>query len=313
MFHITIVKRINMNHFSSHILMTYPKNFRSNELTLNDNTFQKNTSNLSNGEINIKAIEEFELLKNKIESEGVKVTVFKDERDVDTPDAVFPNNWISFHKGNKAITYPMFAKNRRLERTNLAIECLNNNGENISIYKDYSNFENNNMFLEGTGSLVLDRINRIAYCSLSQRSNKELVNKFCLDMGYNPVLFKSFHQDKPIYHTNVVLSICNKFSVICLESIIDKKERETVTNSLISNGLEIIDISISQMSSFGANCIQLIGESGPVLVMSSKAYSSFNDNQLDIIKKNTKIVYSSLENIENNSGGSARCMIAEVF
>ena len=230
--------------------MTYPKNFRSNELTLNDNTFQKNNSNLFNAEINIKAIEEFELLKNKIESEGVKVTVFKDERDVDTPDAVFPNNWISFHKDNKAITYPMFAKNRRLERTNLAIECLNNNGENISIYKDYSNFENNNMFLEGTGSLVLDRINRIAYCSLSQRSNKELVNKFCLDMGYNPVLFKSFHQDKPIYHTNVVLSICNKFSVICLESIIDKKERETVTNSLISNGLEIIDISISQLCFF---------------------------------------------------------------
>ena len=129
--------------------MTYPKNFRSNELTLNDNTFQKNTSNLSNSEINIKAIEEFELLKNEIESEGIKVTVFKDERDVDTPDAVFPNNWISFHKGDKAITYPMFAKNRRLERTNLAIECLNNNGENISIYKDYSKDINKYEFVLG--------------------------------------------------------------------------------------------------------------------------------------------------------------------
>ena len=202
-----------MNHFSSHILMVYPKNFRSNVLTIDDNTFQKSSSNLSNNEIKNKAIEEFELLYNKIQSQGIKVTVFKDSRNVDTPDAVFPNNWISFHKDNKAITYPMFAKNRRLERTPLVIECLNNYGKNISIDYDYSNFENDNLFLEGTGSLVLDRLNKIAYCSLSQRSNEELVNRFCIDMGYNPVVFKSYHQNKPIYHTNVLLSICNKFSV----------------------------------------------------------------------------------------------------
>ena len=129
--------------------MVYPKNFRSNELTLGDNTFQKNNSNLSNNEIKDKALVEFELLQNKIESQGVKVTIFKDNRDVDTPDAVFPNNWISFHENNKAITYPMFAKNRRLERTDLAIECLNNHGKNISIGYDYSNFENNGMFFNG--------------------------------------------------------------------------------------------------------------------------------------------------------------------
>ena len=302
-----------MNHFSSHILMVYPKNFRSNVLTIDDNTFQNSSSNLSNNEIKNKAVEEFELLYNKIQSQGIKVTVFKDSRNVDTPDAVFPNNWISFHKDNKAITYPMFAKNRRLERTPLVIECLNNYGKNISINYDYSNFENDNLFLEGTGSLVLDRLNKIAYCSLSQRSNEELVNRFCIDMGYNPVVFKSYHQNKPIYHTNVLLSICNKFSVVCLESIIDKKERLSVKDSLISSGLEIIDIDINQMSSFGANCIQLNGNKGPVLVMSSKAYNSFANNQLDIIQKNTQIIHSSLENIENNSGGSARCMIAEVF
>jgi hypothetical protein len=293
--------------------MVYPNNFRSNELTLEDNTFQMNASNLSSNEVKDKAVEEFELLHNKIQSQGVKVTIFKDNRDVDTPDAVFPNNWISFHKDNKAIIYPMFAKNRRLERTELAIECLNNHGKNISIGYDYSNFESNKMFLEGTGSLVLDRLNKIAYCSLSQRSNEELVNRFCIDMGYNSVFFKSYHLDKPIYHTNVVLSICNKFSIVCLESIIDKKERQSVIDSLISTGLEIIDISISQMSSFGANCIQLNGKSGPILVMSSRAFNSFEDNQLDIIQKNTQIIHSSLENIENNSGGSARCMIAEVF
>ena len=302
-----------MNHFSSHILMVYPKNFRSNVLTIDDNTFQNSSSNLSSNEIKNKAVAEFELLNNKIQSQGIKVTVFKDSRNVDTPDAVFPNNWISFHKDNKAITYPMFAKNRRLERTPLVIECLNNYGKNISINYDYSNFENDNLFLEGTGSLVLDRLNKIAYCSLSQRSNEELVNRFCIDMGYNPVVFKSYHQNKPIYHTNVLLSICNKFSVVCLESIIDKKERLSVKDSLISSGLEIIDIDINQMSSFGANCIQLNGNKGPVLVMSSKAYNSFANNQLDIIQKNTQIIHSSLENIENNSGGSARCMIAEVF
>ena len=302
-----------MNHFSSHILMVYPKNFRSNVLTIDDNTFQNSSSNLSNNEIKNKAVAEFELLNNKIQSQGIKVTVFKDSRNVDTPDAVFPNNWISFHKDNKAITYPMFAENRRLERTPLVIECLNNYGKNISINYDYSNFENDNLFLEGTGSLVLDRLNKIAYCSLSQRSNEELVNRFCIDMGYSPVVFKSYHQNKPIYHTNVLLSICNKFSVVCLESIIDKKERLSVKDSLISSGLEIIDIDINQMSSFGANCIQLNGNKGPVLVMSSKAYNSFANNQLDIIQKNTQIIHSSLENIENNSGGSARCMIAEVF
>ena len=302
-----------MNHFSSHILMVYPKNFRSNVLTIDDNTFQNSSSNLSSNEIKNKAVAEFELLNNKIQSQGIKVTVFKDSRNVDTPDAVFPNNWISFHKDNKAITYPMFAENRRLERTPLVIECLNNYGKNISINYDYSNFENDNLFLEGTGSLVLDRLNKIAYCSLSQRSNEELVNRFCIDMGYNPVVFKSYHQNKPIYHTNVLLSICNKFSVVCLESIIDKKERLSVKDSLISSGLEIIDIDINQMSSFGANCIQLNGNKGPVLVMSSKAYNSFANNQLNIIQKNTQIIHSSLENIENNSGGSARCMIAEVF
>lgn len=293
--------------------MVYPKNFRSNVLTIDDNTFQNSSSNLSNNEIKNKAVAEFELLNNKIQSQGIKVTVFKDSRNVDTPDAVFPNNWISFHKDNKAITYPMFAENRRLERTPLVIECLNNYGKNISINYDYSNFENDNLFLEGTGSLVLDRLNKIAYCSLSQRSNEELVNRFCIDMGYSPVVFKSYHQNKPIYHTNVLLSICNKFSVVCLESIIDKKERLSVKDSLISSGLEIIDIDINQMSSFGANCIQLNGNKGPVLVMSSKAYNSFANNQLDIIQKNTQIIHSSLENIENNSGGSARCMIAEVF
>jgi len=149
-----------MNHFSSHILMVYPKNFRSNVLTIDDNTFQNSSSNLSNNEIKNKAVAEFELLNNKIQSQGIKVTVFKDSRNVDTPDAVFPNNWISFHKDNKAITYPMFAKNRRLERTPLVIECLNNYGKNISINYDYSNFENDNLFLEGTGSLVLDRLNK---------------------------------------------------------------------------------------------------------------------------------------------------------
>ena len=302
-----------MNHFSSHILMVYPKNFRSNELTIDDNTFQNSSSNLSDNEIKNIALKEFELLYNKIQSQGIKVTVFKDTRNVDTPDAVFPNNWISFHNDNKAITYPMFAENRRLERTDLVIECLRDHGKNISIEYDYSNFENDNMFLEGTGSLVLDRLNKIAYCSLSQRSNEELVNRFCKDMGYNPVCFKSYHQNKPIYHTNVVLSICNKFSIVCLQSIIDKKERLSVADSLKSSGLEIIDIDINQMSSFGANCIQLNGNKGPVLVMSSKSYNSFTNNQLGIIQKNTEVIHSSCENIENNSGGSARCMIAEVF
>ena len=301
-----------MEHFTSRILMISPNKFRNNELTLSDNSFQsKQVENIS---ISGNAISEFEKLKEAILKKGISVHALSDDSEFDTPDAVFPNNWISFHNPNKAILYPMYALNRRFERKSSALKKLSDQGIEIEIIKDYSHFENDDKFLEGTGSIVLDRKNKIAYCSLSKRSNHDLLKIFCLEMNYKPVVFNSIYQSKPIYHTNVMMSICNNFSVICLESIKDEKQRKDVITNLKDSNLDIIDINTDQMCSFFGNCIQLIdSKSNPLLVMSSRAYNSINSSQLKIIEKYTDIIHSDIKTIEDNGGGSARCMIAEIF
>ena len=301
-----------MKHLTSRILMISPNKFRNNELTITDNSFQsKEVNNIS---ISENAISEFNKLKEVILKKGISVHAFNDDSKFDTPDAVFPNNWISFHKSHKAVLYPMYASNRRLERKSSTLEKLSNQGLNIEIVKDYSHFENDNKFLEGTGSIVLDRKNKFAYCSLSSRSNNDLLQLFCSEMNYTPIVFNSTHQSKPIYHTNVMMSICNNFSIICLDSIKDENQRSYVKANLKDSNLEIIDISIDQMCSFLGNSIQLIDSNhNPILVMSSTAYSSISNSQLKIIEKHTDIIHSDIKTIEKNGGGSARCMIAEIF
>ena len=301
-----------MKHLTSRILMISPNKFRNNELTITDNSFQsKQVNNIS---ISDNAISEFERLKEAILKKGILVHALDDDSEFDTPDAVFPNNWISFHKSHKAVLYPMFASNRRLERKSSTLEKLFNQGLNIEIIKDYSQFENDNKFLEGTGSIVLDRKNKFAYCSLSSRSNNELLQLFCSEMNYTPIVFNSTYQSKPIYHTNVMMSICNNFSIICLDSIKDENQRTSVKANLKDSNLEIIDITIDQMCSFLGNSIQLIDSNyNPLLVMSSRAYKSIKSSQLNIIEKHTDIIHADIKTIEENGGGSARCMIAEIF
>ncbi|MDG1337604.1 MAG: arginine deiminase-related protein [Flavobacteriaceae bacterium] len=301
-----------MKHLTSRILMISPNKFRNNELTITDNSFQsKQVNNIS---ISDNAISEFERLKEAILKKGILVHALDDDSKFDTPDAVFPNNWISFHKSHKAVLYPMFASNRRLERKSSTLEKLFNQGLNIEIIKDYSHFENDNKFLEGTGSVVLDRKNKFAYCSLSSRSNNELLQLFCSEMNYTPIVFNSRYQSKPIYHTNVMMSICNNFSIICLDSIKDENQRRSVKANLKDSNLEIIDITIDQMCSFLGNSIQLIDSNyNPLLVMSSRAYKSIKSSQLNIIEKHTDIIHADIKTIEENGGGSARCMIAEIF
>ena len=292
--------------------MVSPDKFRNNESTLSDNSFQ--AKKIQKSSISANAIDEFERLKKVILNKGVSVYSLSDDSEFDTPDAVFPNNWISFHNSNKALLYPMYALNRRFERKSSTLEKLSKQGIDIQIIKDYSHFENDNKFLEGTGSLVLDRRNKFAYCSLSNRSNNDLVDLFCLQMNYKPIVFNSFYNSVPIYHTNVMMSICNKFSIICLDSIKDEIQKTAVIANLKNSNLEIIDINIDQMSSFLGNCIQLIdSKSNPLLVMSSRAYNSINNFQLKKIEKHTDIIHSDLKTIEDNGGGSARCMIAEIF
>jgi len=301
-----------MKHFTSRILMISPDKFRNNELTLSDNSFQSRVT--KNTSISDRAISEFEILKELISKRGIDVHAISDDSEFDTPDAVFPNNWISFHHQNRAVLYPMFAINRRFERNSSVLKKLSDQGIKIDIIKDYSHFENDEKYLEGTGSIVLDRYNKFAYCSLSKRSDPELFNIFCSEMNYKPIVFSSIYQSKPIYHTNVMMSICNNFSIICLDSIADKNQRRSVKTNLENFNLEIINITVDQMCSFLGNCIQLIdSKSNPLLVMSSRAYSSIKNSQLKIIEKYTDIIHSDIKTIENNGGGSARCMIAEIF
>ena len=301
-----------MKHFTSKILMVSPDKFRNNEHTLSDNVFQSRKFN--EDQIKSIALKEFDKLRDVILKSGINVFSFDDDSKFDTPDAVFPNNWISFHHLHKAILYPMFATNRRFERESKILNKLSKSGIEIELINDYSVYENENKFLEGTGSIVLDRKSKTAYCSISKRSNVDLFKKFCLDMDYVSVTFNSSYQSKPIYHTNVMMSICNNFSVICLDSIQNKQERESIIEKLNSSGLEIIDITVDQMCSFLGNCIQLVdSESNPLLVMSSRAYNSIKNSQLKIIEKHTDIIHSDIKTIEGNGGGSARCMIAEIF
>ena len=301
-----------MRHFTSKILMISPNKFRNNEHTLLDNVFQSKKTNKN--QIQDLALNEFNRLRELILNSGIEVFSFDDDSKFDTPDAVFPNNWISFHYHHKAILYPMFAPNRRFERESKVLDKLSGSGIDIELIKDYTLYENKNRFLEGTGSIVLDRKSKKAYCSLSARSDLNLFKKFCTDMSYTPIVFNSSYQLKPIYHTNVMMSICNNFAIICLDSIRDKNERKNVIENLDNSGLEIINISISQMASYLSNSIQLINsDQNPVLIMSSRAFNSISKSQIKRIESYTEIIHSDIKTIEDNGGGSARCMIAEVF
>ena len=292
--------------------MISPEKFRSNEFTMDDNVFQSRKS--VNTEVSKKVMKEFEKLKNTISDKGISVYSIKDDSIHDTPDSVFPNNWISFHNKHKAVIYPMFAENRRYERHSDTLKKLSKKGIDVQITHDYSIYENQNKFLEGTGSIVLDRNSKVAYCSLSMRSDQELFNKFCGDLNYRPVIFNSIYESKPIYHTNVLMSICSNFCIICLESIKNEDEKNNVIKSLENSSLEIIDITYNQMSSYLGNCIQLLDKDGnPVLVMSSSAINSISNQQLKRILNHTDIIHSDIKTIENYGGGSARCMIAEIF
>ena len=311
MLHTTPMQRI-MNHLTSKILMVCPNKFRNNEHTLLDNVFQSKKTNKN--QIQYLATKEFNRLTELISNSGIEVFSFDDDSKFDTPDAVFPNNWISFHYHHKAVIYPMFAPNRRFERESKILDKLSGSGIEIELIKDYSLYENENRFLEGTGSIVLDRKSKKAYCSLSGRSDLSLFKKFCNDMSYIPVFFNSSHQSKPIYHTNVMMSICNNFVIICLDSIKNEQERNNIIKNLNESGLEIIDISIDQMTSYLANSIQLINsDQSPILIMSSRAFNSISKSQIKRIESYTEIIHSDIRTIEDNGGGSARCMIAEIF
>lgn len=298
--------------------MIRPVAFRMNEQTAVNNYYQKVIDGLSPETVNAKAQEEFDTFVNKLRMVGVDVTVVEDTLEPSKPDSIFPNNWISFHENGDVTLYPMFAENRRPERREEILDILEDKGFVVNEIMDYSSAEEDGFFLEGTGSIVLDRENDKAYCALSPRADEELFIEFCEDFEYTPVIFEAFqtvgNERKLIYHTNVMMCVADTFAVICADCIDDKKERKMVLDSLKSDGKEIILITEDQMNNFAGNMLELQGtDERRYLVMSASAHKSLTKKQIAQLEEHITILSSSLDTIEACGGGSARCMMAEVF
>lgn len=324
MFHITISKRVNFfidSNFlkkmqtTNTVLMIEPVAFGYNAQTAENNYFQVEQKG---ADTQSKALVEFNNFVEKLRNKGINVIAAKDTLEPHTPDSIFPNNWVSFHKDGKVVLYPMFAPNRRSERRMDILETLKNNGFEITEIDDFTASENENKFLEGTGSMIFDHDNKIAYGSVSLRLDEELFKEFCAKYGFTPVVFHSYQnagdQRLPIYHTNVMMCVADQFVVICLDCIDDELEREKVQEIIKSSGKEIIEISEDQLQQFAGNMLQVNNSEGKkFLVMSQTAYQSLTPEQINSIEKYCEIIYSDLNTIEINGGGSARCMLAEVF
>lgn len=296
--------------------MIRPVAFRMNEQTAVNNFFQEDLA-LKNAEINSKAQTEFDDFVKKLRNVGVNVIVEDDDIRMDTPDSVFPNNWISFHANGDIGLYPMFAENRRRERREEILIRLEKEGFIIKDIYDYTSAEDEGVFLEGTGNLLLDRVNKKAYCALSPRADEELLIEFCEDFDYFPVIFTA-NQDVdgkrvPIYHTNVMMCLAEEFCVICLDTIDDATEKKNLLRHLKEDEKRVIAISEAQMHHFAGNMLQVQGKDKKYLVMSSAAHRSLNPGQISEIEKTCEILSSDLTTIETCGGGSARCMMAEVF
>ena len=307
-----------MSQITNTVLMVRPVQFRMNEQTSVNNYYQKVPENILSEVVNKMAVKEFDGMVRKLKKVGIQVIVVKDTKEFDTPDSIFPNNWISFHSNGTIGLYPMFAENRRLERKESVLEAVEAQGFVVKNVVDYSGAEVDNLFLEGTGSILLDRVNNKAYCAISDRADEGLFIEFCEDFEYTPVVFSAFQtvNDKreKIYHTNVMMCIGDTFAVVCLASIDDKKQRKGLIKHLQDDGKKVIEISEDQVNHFAGNMLQLKGvEEASYLVMSQSALKSLRPAQVKLIESHTTILSCPLDTIESCGGGSARCMMAEVF
>ena len=298
--------------------MIRPVAFRMNEQTAVNNYYQKVIDGLLPATVNAKAQQEFDAFVEKLQAVGIDVTVVDDTLSPDTPDSIFPNNWISFHENGDVVMYPMFAENRRLERREDLFDVLEDKGFVIQDVMDYTSAEEDGFFLEGTGSIVLDRANGKAYCALSPRADEELFIEFCEDYDFAPVIFEAYQtvdgERKLIYHTNVMMCIGDTFAVICADCIDDKKERKMVLDNLKESGKDVILITEDQMNNFAGNMLELRGtDDKRFVIMSAAAHQALNAKQIVQLEKHAEILSSSLDTIEACGGGSARCMMAEVF
>jgi len=307
-----------MQQITNTILMIRPIQFRMNEQTAVNNYYQKVLENILPKTVNVRAQQEFDTFVKKLRTADIHVIVAQDTSESDTPDSIFPNNWISFHESGDVALYPMFAENRRLERREEILDLIESKGFIINNIIDYTEAEDENLFLEGTGSLLLDRQHRKAYCTLSPRADEDLLIEFCEDFEYTPVIFTAKQtvdgERLAIYHTNVMMCLAEEFSIICLDSIDDKSERKNVVKQLKDDGKEVIAITEEQVTNFAGNMLQVRNGAGKkIMIMSNAAHQSLTIQQIKTIEKHCEILSSSLDIIEACGGGSARCMMAEVF
>ena len=290
--------------------MIKPVSFGYNAETAVNNAFQVKSAD---DNVQQKALKEFNDFVNVLQSNGVDVTVVEDTATPHTPDSIFPNNWVSFHHDGTLLLYPMYAVNRRAERKEHVLKKIM---EKFSVAKqiDLSIYEDRNIFLEGTGSMVLDRDNRIAYACISPRTNEQVLAEFCRQMNYKPVVFDATDGNgQAIYHTNVLMCVADRYVVICLESITAPDQQQFVSEAIINSNKKIIPITLHQMQHFAGNMLQVENDKGEkLLVMSSQAYEALTIEQVQELSKFNRIVHSPLTTIETNGGGSARCMMAEV-
>ncbi len=300
-----------MSQTTSKILMIRPASFGFNDQTAESNAFQQSQAVVPEAAQN--ALKEFDAFVNLLKSKGVDVQVINDTIEPHKPDAIFPNNWVSFHDNGDVLLYPMQAENRRLERREDIVRKLEDQFT-VKHIIDLSRFEIENKFLEGTGSMVLDRENRIAYACLSPRTDKEVLDTFCKHLNYTPITFTATDANQQvIYHTNVMMCVGKQFGVICSDSIRDENEKQAVTKALTDAGKEIVDITLNQMNRFAGNMLEVQGGDGrSLLVMSKSAHRSLTDAQIDQLQQYTEIVSADLTTIEILGGGSARCMLAEI-
>ncbi len=304
---------------ASTLLMVEPNDFGFNEETAGSNSFQKNPRITSFGgegvqDSKLQALREFNLAVELLRINDIQVITFPSHKNFKCPDAVFPNNWFSTHHSGQLIIYPMLTPNRRAERNPLIIDYLKNNFE-VSEIIDLSANENENKIIEGTGSIVFDHENKLAYACISPRTNEKLLDELCKKLNYTPIVFEALDLNgNQIYHTNVVMAIGKKYFVICLDCIENTLEKSMIIQKIKESGKELIEISISQMNSFAGNMLEVENSAEKsILVMSNTAYNSLNTSQIKILSNYSQLLPLAIKTIETIGGGSARCMMAEIY
>lgn len=296
------------------VLMIRPTRFGFNHQTAVDNAFQQASNSLDATQTQQAALNEFDSLVSLLNDNGVDVITISDKKNSSTPDSIFPNNWISSHQSGELFLYPMYAENRRREVRQDIIKQLKSKF-GFKTVTDWTNKVNQKQFLEGTGSLVLDRKNQVAYAALSERTNLELAQRWAAQLNYELVSFEANDDDgQAIYHSNVLMSVAEHFAVVCFECLPNQFEREQLKSSLSKHDKQVIELSFEQIKQFAGNALELKSlESEHLFVMSQSAFDSLTNSQKQQIEQFSKILSAPIPTIESNGGGSVRCMIAEIF